>query len=256
MIEGSVLDLEMILKLEPSNSAAKEELASLKKVGRAGPSLPRLSFHADAGYRSRNQEMEKNNKKKKERSKPAKVHHKESLTEQEEDEPEPVVPPLSLAPSSTRRISTPKPSIRPDPPQGVQLPIKVVPFFTPRPSLIEQGKTAEAGPSRTLPGDDTRDGPKATNGSNGGFAEKKAGRGSKKSFTGMDPASTSKSVEEADLVSRATIPSGSASGGEEVGKLGVVPPVSGLDMIDRVMHSTTDEERWDILTVSQLLPVR
>jgi hypothetical protein len=179
---------------------------------------------------------------------------------QADEELKPAVPPLSLAASSTRRIpptatttaSTSSSSTKiglPDPPKGVQIPIKVVPFFSPRASLAEKPKDGDmpvAGPSR-LKAVESTSGPKQP-ASAAGFAEKKAGREGKRSFAGTSVDSTGEN--EAETRSR------KADGDKELVREGgsrrneVIPPVSGLDMIDRVMHAATDRERWDILMVS------
>lgn len=142
--------------------------------------------------------MEKNKKKKKDRSNPTVVNKTstERLTGQADEELKPAVPPLSLAASSTLRIpststitTSNSSSItntgHPDPPKGVQIPIKVVPFFSPRASLAEKPKDGDmpvAGPSRPKTVESTSS-PKQP-ASAAGFAEKKAGREGKRSFAG------------------------------------------------------------------------
>ncbi|KAG7575302.1 hypothetical protein FFLO_00466 [Filobasidium floriforme] len=234
--DGAVQDLEMILKLEPSNSAAKEELASLRK------------------------EIEKNKKKKKDRSNPtvAKKTSTERLTGQADEELKPAVPPLSLAASSTRRIPSTSTTTTsnsssitntgpPDPPKGVQIPIKVVPFFSPRTSLAEKPKDGDmpvAGPSRSKTNEYTYD-PKQP-ASTSGFAEKKAGREGKRSFAGTSVGFTGEN--EAETRSQKVDGKRELVREDRSRRSEVTPPVSGLDMIDRVMHAATDRERWDILT--------
>lgn len=265
------IDLEMILKLEPSNSAAKEELASLRKVSLPFSSVLAYRGRSHADYRSLSgnslllncfQEIEKNKKKKKDRSNPTVVKKTstERLTGQADEELKPAVPPLSLAASSTRRIPSTSTTTtsnsssitntgHPDPPKGVQIPIKVVPFFSPRTSLAEKPKDEDmplAGPSRLKTIEATSD-PKQPS-STAGFAEKKAGREGKRSFAGTSVGSTGENEagtrsQKADG-NRESVRDGRSRRSE------VIPPVSGLDMLDHVMHAATDRERWDILTVS------
>lgn len=206
--------------------------------------------------------MEKNKKKKKDRSNPTAVKKSstERFTGQANEELRPAVPPLSLAASTTRRIASTSTTTtsnsssitntgHPDPPKGVQIPIKVVPFFSPRTSLAEKPKDGDmhvAGPSRLKTNESTSS-PKQT-ASAAGFAEKKVGREGKRSFAGTSVDSAGEN--EAETRSQ------KADGNRELVREGssrrseVIPPVSGLDMIDRVMHAATDRERWDILTVS------
>jgi hypothetical protein len=206
--------------------------------------------------------MEKNKKKKKDRSKSTVVNKTstERLTEQADEELKPAVPPLSLAASSTRRIpptastttSTSSSSTKiglPDPPKGVQIPIKVVPFFSPRASLAAKPKDEDmpvAGPSRPKPNESTSSFKQLASAS--GFAEKKAGREGKRSFAGtsVDPTGENEAETRSQKVDgkRELVREDRSRRSE------VTPPVSGLNMIDRVMHAATDRERWDILTVS------
>jgi hypothetical protein len=206
--------------------------------------------------------MEKNKKKKKDRSKSTVVNKTstERLTEQADEELKPAVPPLSLAASSTRRIpptastttSTSSSSTKiglPDPPKGVQIPIKVVPFFSPRASLAAKSKDEDmpvAGPSRPKPNESTSSFKQLASAS--GFAEKKAGREGKRSFAGtsVDPTGENEAETRSQKVDgkRELVREDRSRRSE------VTPPVSGLNMIDRVMHAATDRERWDILTVS------
>jgi hypothetical protein len=186
------------------------------------------------------------NKKKKDRSTSSSTAKKTSTEKPSgptDGETRPAVPPLSLAPSSTRRISSAT-AARPEPPKGVEVPIKVVPFFSPRTSLGVP-KPATAGPSRSSSGVNAVNSSKST-GSNG-FAEKKAGREVKKSFAGSESSAVGKTepVSQSDSKIEKTR-------AKESERSNVIPPVSGLDMIDRVMHSSTDQERWDILTVCHL----
>jgi len=74
-----------------------------------------------------------------------------------------------------------------------------------------------------------------------GFAQKKAGRESKKSFAGDTNAVKAIAQPGADAIKSERKQAKSAQ---------VEPPVSGLDLIDRVMSAENDDQRWDILEVS------
>jgi hypothetical protein len=111
-----------------------------------------------------------------------------------------------------------------------------VPSFSPR--SVPASGSSQAAQSTSTPGPS-----KAASGpaSAEDFAQKKAGRESKKSFAGGSFQIKANAQPGADVVQSERKRAKSAQ---------VEPPVSGLNLIDRVMSAQNDDERWDILEVS------